>query len=93
MNQHNRLICWWFGCEPDWGSSFAGEEPTPCLRCGARDTTYNDRVGDTRHNRFKDHVARLIAPLHFRYWFPKPCQTCGLRDGHAPDCDVDDLPF
>ena len=88
-----RLICWWFGCDPDWDFYYhTGKIARPCLRCGADDTNYADQVGDTRHNRFKDRLARLIAPLRFRYWFPKPCATCGLRDGHAPTC-ADDLPF
>ena len=29
-----------------------------CGRCGAQDTTYGDRVGDTRHNRAKEWLLK-----------------------------------
>lgn len=68
MNHLNRLACWWFGCIPNWKyQPYIGDPRISCTRCNAPDTSYADQVGDTRHNRFKDHVARLIAPLHFRF--------------------------
>jgi len=55
-----RIICWWFGCDPDYSRGHGGANfIVPCRRCGAFDTMYCDRVGDTRH-------ARMMASV--RYW-------------------------
>lgn len=61
-----RVICWWFGCDPDYEKSSFGwpEEDgvyiVPCQRCKNHDTGYSDRVGDTRHNRLIDYLWSLI---------------------------------
>lgn len=76
------LICWWCGCVPDYDSPYI--DVLPCMRCGAPDTTYADRVGDTRNSRTMDW---LCAPF-YRLW-PRRCVDCGKRFGHHDDC----LPF
>lgn len=56
-----KLRCWWFGCLPDYRpSSYGFTEAVPCERCGAGDTSYSDRVGDTRHARFMDRLRSLF---------------------------------
>ena len=61
----SRLLCWWLGCVPDYDAVHYDSardgwtDAVPCKRCGASDTTYGDRVGDTRKNR----VAALL-----RHW-------------------------
>ena len=85
-----RCICWWFGCKPIFGSEHHGDGVMPCERCGASDTTYEDRVGDTRHTRLK---ARCTYWLWLRWqphWFTK-CPACGQRGTCKPDCDG--IPF
>ena len=83
-----RLICWWFGCVPDYRhpSCQPGSPVVPCLRCGAPDTDYSDCVGDTRHR-------RMIEGLHDRllWWWPEKCPDCGKRFGRHEACDT--LPF
>lgn len=90
----NRLACWWFGCQPDYeamrlGHLFDVSDVVPCERCGAADTSYADRVGDTRHNRMVDQLQRLRWRL-LDSWRPKPCPACGQRKC-AADCDG--IPF
>lgn len=87
------LMCWWFGCEADYDATYydtgreAWSDAVPCKRCGAADTSYSDRVGDTRHRRA---VAWLRYWL-FRRWWPARCHECGGRFAHAKDCDG--IPF
>jgi len=83
-----RLACWWFGCWPDY-QRFDYDGTCPCERCGAPDTTYADRVGDTRHARMVDRLRRLRWLL-LDSWRPKPCPACGERKC-KPDCDG--IPF
>lgn len=58
-------VCWWFGCVPDYDRMFydtyqeTWTEP-PCKRCGALECLYSDLVGDTRHERAKGWLTRLI---------------------------------
>lgn len=52
-NRFSRLVCWWYGCLPDWQAIHYDAEAVSCERCGAPDTSYADRCGDTRHNRAK----------------------------------------
>ena len=61
----------------------------PCERCGAADTSYADRCGDTRHARMVDQLQRLRWRL-LDSWRPKPCPACGERKC-AADCDG--IPF
>ena len=81
------VICWWFGCRPDYEHpcELSPNYLVPCRRCGSRDTTYADRVGDTRH-------AALVAWLKhwlLRRWMPARCSDCGKRFGEHDKC----LPF
>lgn len=86
-----RLSCWWFGCDPDYDEDRdhpCGLSPNyvvPCKRCGAHDTDYADRVGDTRHNRLMEWLRYWC----FRRWWPAPCVDCGKRFGDHSEC----LPF
>lgn len=64
-------------------------EAIPCERCGAADTSYSDRVGDTRHARMVDRLRRLRWRL-LDSWRPRPCPACGQRKC-KPDCDG--IPF
>jgi hypothetical protein len=83
-----RLVCWWVGCDPDY-RAFAhmdhGGDAVPCARCGAADTSYEDRVGDTRHSRLVDWCRRMRWRL-FDSWRCHPCPACGQRKCR-PDCD------
>lgn len=81
----SRLLCWWFGCDPDY-SKVSRELVIPCKRCGATDTSYGDRVGDTRQHRMADGLLRIA--ILFR---PPKCNDCGKRFGNHDDCD--NLPF
>lgn len=83
MNRINRLICWWFGCKPDYGN--AGTSHTPCSRCGEWDIDYAILVGDTRHSHLKDHLRFWL----FRLWIPERCRDCGKRRCADDTC----LPF
>lgn len=79
-----KLVCWWFGCDPDCDHS-CGLSPNyvvPCKRCGAQDTHYDDRLGDTRHNRFMQQLRYWC----WRRWWPVPCGDCGKRFGEHSDC-------
>lgn len=81
-------ICHWFGCVPDYAhASRFDPGVVPCKRCGAPDTTYADRVGDTRHRRLME-AARFWC---WRRWMPTKCPGCGHRYGSHAGCDV--LPF
>lgn len=82
-----RLVCWWLGCRPDWHAMHYDAEAIPCERCGAADTTYADRCGDTRHNRAKDWLSWWL----WRRWLPRKCPACGGRFGCRADCDG--IPF
>ena len=84
-----RLICWWFGCVPDYKHLATRKSygvVVPCQRCGTSDTDYADRVGDTRHH-------RMIEGLRDRllWWWPEKCPDCGKRFGRHDGCDT--LPF
>ena len=69
-----RLACWWFGCQPDYEAIRHDCEAVPCERCGAPDTTYADRCGDTRHNRT---VERAYDGSHLT--FPGASPAIQLR--------------
>jgi len=87
----SNFLCWWFGCDPDYDEDRdhpCGLSPNyvvPCRRCGAHDTDYADRVGDTRHNRLRHWLRYWL----FRRWWPERCCDCGKRFGNHYDC----LPF
>lgn len=82
-----RLVCWWFGCDPDYEHTcmLSANYVVPCKRCGAHDTDYADRVGDTRHNNFVRWICRLL---------PRKCCVCGKRwrkcadDAAHEDADI-----
>lgn len=78
-----RAICWWLGCDPDY-EHVRHDMIAPCKRCGALDTSYADRVGDTRQRRLMDALDGAI-----RFFWPRKCVECGKRRGHADDC----IPF
>lgn len=84
----SKLICWFFGCKPDYQAADHGYGVAPCLRCGAPDTTYEDRCGDTRYARFVGWLHRLRFLL-LDSWRQKPeaCPACGQRGECKPDCD------
>ncbi len=88
-----KLMCWWFGCDPDYEATYydtgldGWSEAVPCKRCGATDTTYGDRVGDTRHRR----AVKLVRYWLFRRWWPEKCHECGKRFGTHSECDG--IPF
>lgn len=84
-----RALCWWFGCHPIYAAEHYGEV-MPCERCGAPDTSYSDRVGDTRHARMVDRLRGLRWRM-FDSWRKKPCHACGRRKCCAVDCDG--IPF
>lgn len=86
MNWLARPLCWWFGCRPDFHAQPYGDA-VPCDRCGAWDTSYEDRIGYTRHNRLKEWLAYWL----WRKWIPVKCRACNQRFGHDPDCDG--IPF
>lgn len=86
-----RLVaCWWFGCQPDYQAMDHGCDVIPCERCGAQDTSYADKVGDTRHARLLDWLRRLRWQLIGR-WLPTKCHACGSRVVCRDDCDG--IPF
>lgn len=78
-----RLVCWWFGCDADYGC--LGESHVQCKRCGAWDIEYMILVGETRHYRF----CQLFVSL-FRKVVPVKCRDCGKRS--RCECD-DQIPF
>lgn len=82
-------ICYWFGCVPDYEHprEVNPDYVVPCQRCGAHDTDYSDRVGDTRHHR----AMQAIAYWCWRRWVPAKCRDCHQRFGSRAHCD--DLPF
>ena len=88
----DRFTCWWFGCSPvHCDEEVYGYGVMPCERCGASDTTYEDRIGWTLHARLGDWLRRLRWHL-FDRWRPHPCQACGKPLGKcASDCDG--IPF
>lgn len=83
-----KIICWWFGCRPDYDGPVCGYNygsAVPCSRCGSHDTSYADRVGETRH-------AAMVESIKYwglRKWVPEKCPDCGKRYGDHGDC----LPF
>lgn len=85
-----RLLCWWFGCQPIYEAEHHGSGVMPCERCGAPDTTYSDRVGDTRHARATGALRRFRWNL-FDRWRPAKCHACQQRGKCAPECDG--IPF
>jgi hypothetical protein len=90
MHPIKRAICWWFGCQPDYMAMDHGCELIPCERCGAADTSYSDRCGDTRHNRLIERWYRFTWWL-VRRWLPLKCPACGGRYGCKAGCDG--IPF
>lgn len=64
---------------PDYGHPY---HIVPCKRCGAADTSYADRVGDTRHERFKRFIQYCLHPS----WWPMKCVDCGKRFGDHKNC-------
>lgn len=84
-----RLVCWWHGCQPDYEHpcELAPNYVVPCKRCGAPDTSYADRVGDSRHYRTKQWAWWWL----WRKWWPAKCSDCGKRFGNHERCD--DFPF
>ena len=60
-----RLVRLLGGCYPDYNHpcELAPNYIVPCKRCGAADTDYADRVGDTRENAAKD-MAHTDAEAH-----------------------------
>lgn len=80
------IVCWWFGCDPIWEAYGHGDGSIPCARCGAHNTTYEDRAGITRHEAAKS----FFRYWFFRRWWPKRC-ICGKRWQHemTEDC----IPF
>ena len=79
------VICWYLGCNLDYSAGLQnGCDAIPCRRCGANDTTYSDRCGDTRHNRAKD----LFSWWLWRRWLQRRCKECGARFGCRADCDA-----
>lgn len=86
-NRFSRLVCWWYGCLPDWQAIHYGAEAVPCERCGAPDTSYADRCGDTRHNRAKEWASWWL----WHRWLPEKCPACGGRLGCRDGCDG--IPF
>lgn len=65
-----KLACWWFGCWPDFESPGAdhAQGVVPCARCGAPDTTYEARIGDSRSHR----AAQFISYWLLRRWRRRP---------------------
>jgi hypothetical protein len=91
MNRRlSRIVCWWLGCRPDYEATRHDYYAVPCERCAAPDTSYADRVGDTRHARMVDRLWRLRRHL-FDRWRAEPCPACGQRGKCAADCDG--IPF
>ncbi|MDQ7745402.1 hypothetical protein [Hydrogenophaga pseudoflava] len=86
MKLISKAICWWFGCSPIYEAEHHGSGTMPCERCGAPDTTYSDRVGDTRHLRMVERL-RWVKWKLLESWRPKPCPACGKRGECADDCD------
>lgn len=87
MSRLAAALCWWLGCRPayDHSCDLSPNYAVPCSRCGAPDTSYADRVGDSRH-------AAFVRWLHYwllRRWVPACCGTCGKRYGRHDRC----LPF
>lgn len=83
-----RLRCWWFGCSPDYEAMRPDCDCVPCAHCGAADTTYEDRIGDTRHSRAVEWLCYWL----WRRWWPEKCHRCGCKfDNHCADCQG--LPF
>lgn len=85
-----RLLCWWFGCSPDfehmnlnfWDTN--GGYHVPCERCGAADCSYADQVGDTRHNRLCDWFRGHLWRVRCLFITPK-CDECG-KDRRTCGC-------
>lgn len=82
-----KAICWWFGCDPDYDHpcELSPNYVVSCKRCGASDTSYSDRVEDTRHQRMVDWLRYWL----FRRWSLEKCGDCGRRFGKHEGC----LPF
>lgn len=67
------LHCWWFGCQKH------PQDPAPvefvaCFRCGEC-IDYSDLVGDTRHYR----AMQMLARFNPRRLWPRKCIDCGRR--------------
>lgn len=84
-----RIWCWWVGCVVDWDAIARSDDDDkiPCLRCGAPDTNYEDRIGYTRRNRT---IRWLRGNILWRL-IPQRCDRCGKRFGKHEGCD--DIPF
>ncbi len=91
----NRFLCWWFGCDPDHKNAACGTDEytygwlTPCKRCCLTDVSYDDLVGDTRHNRFKKWFNFYL----YRKWWPEKCADCGHRYKCDDSIIHDNIPF
>lgn len=83
-----RLLCWWFGHRPDMESVQDAYDysTVPCDRCG-QDLSYDDMVGQSRHERAKDWLGYWA----WRRWVPGPCPACGGRFKCKENCDG--IPF
>jgi hypothetical protein len=80
----SRLACWWFGCQPIYEAEHLGSGAWDTW-----DTTYEDRIGDTRHARMVGRLHRLRWRL-LDSWRARPCPACHERKC-KPDCDG--IPF
>ena len=70
-----RVICWWFGCRPQYEPDRDGFS---CSRCGAWDVRYSDLVGDTRHNRMIEHLMDFMKRfIRQRPKYQQQCDMCG----------------
>ena len=87
-----RLLCWWFGCAPDFDDEGVlldyqyGGDPK-CKRCGD-DVCFGDIVGDTRHNRLIEWLKNWL----YSKWIPLKCEYCG-RIWRKCDKSIDHIPF
>lgn len=79
------IRCWWFGCERH-PEDYSDPDTVACVHCGGH-VTYSDLVGDTRHYRFMEWLARFNP----RRLYPPKCPYCG----HRYKCNqfVDHIPF
>lgn len=83
-----RLICWWFGHEPDIEAvqDAYTYDDVPCARCG-QSLGYEDMAGLSRHERVKDWLSYWA----WHRWAPARCPACGERFKCKDDCDG--IPF
>ena len=82
LNMFRKIICYWFGHEPD-RRLFGDGQHTSCQRCGIWDIPYHDLVMPSRYKWLKEEL---------KFWFYFRWIVKRFKKTSDP-IDDDELPF